>query len=79
MRGYRQRNPKWGDWRWANFQMQVALASCDQVIFEISLICFFSMPSLPNLKQNLEKSYIIGKFMKLHAWMKGYFLVILYS
>ena len=79
MRGYRQRNPKWGDWRWANFQMQVALASCDQVIFEISLMCFFSMPSLPNLKQNLEKSYIIGEFMKLHAWMKGYFLVILYS
>ena len=22
MRGYRQRNPKWGDWRWTNFQMQ---------------------------------------------------------
>ena len=24
---YRQRNPKCGDWRWTNFQMQVALIS----------------------------------------------------
>ena len=26
MRRYRQRNPKCGDWRWTNFQMQVALS-----------------------------------------------------
>ena len=32
LRRYRQRNPKCGDWRWTNFQMQVALAV--NVMFE---------------------------------------------
>ena len=32
------------------------LARCDQVSFEISFICSFSISKLPNLKQNLEKS-----------------------
>ena len=27
MRRYRQRNPKCGDWRWTNFQMQVAYSN----------------------------------------------------
>ena len=45
------------------------LAGCDQVIFEISLYVLFSMAAsaLSSLKQNLEKSYILDKLMKLHA------------
>ena len=45
------------------------LASCDQVIFEISLYVLLSMSASPlsGLKQNLEKSHILGKLMKLHA------------
>ena len=39
---------------------------------------FFSM-SASSFKKNLEKSYILGKLVKLHAWMKEYFSVILYS
>ena len=46
-----------------------ALASCDEVIFEISLYVLFNMSvsALSNLKQNLQKSDILGKLMKLHA------------
>ena len=33
---------------------------------------------LSSLKQNLEKSYILGKLMKLHACMKEYFSVTIY-
>ena len=42
---------------------------------------FFSMSAsaLSNFKQNLEKLHILGKLVKLRAWMKEYFSVILYS
>ena len=43
-------------------------------------MCFFSMPTpaLSSLKQNLEKSDILGKLMKLHGRIKEYFSVVLY-
>ena len=41
MRRYRQRNPKCGDWRWTNFQMQVALA-----YYRLFYICINSEPRL---------------------------------
>ena len=44
MRRYRQQNPKYGDWRWANFQMQVALHSINfpECILEYDLVsCFW--------------------------------------
>lgn len=37
------------------------------------------MRAFPNLKQILEKSYILAKSMKLNAWMKEWFPAILYS
>ena len=42
----------------------VILASCGQVIFEFSLyvLCVYT---LPNLKQSLEKSCLLGKLMTL--------------
>ena len=39
------------------------LAGCDQVIFDVSFICVFSMSTLPKLKQDLEKLYIVGKLL----------------
>ena len=43
-------------------------------------MCFFSMPTpaLSSLKQNLEKSDILGKLMKLHCRIKEYFSIVLY-
>ena len=38
-----------------------------------------SASALSSFKQNLEKSCILGKLVKLHARMKEYFSGILYS
>ena len=45
------------------------LASCDQVILKSVCMYVFSMSASASssLKQNLEKSYILGKLMKLNA------------
>ena len=43
IRRYRQQNPKYGDWRWKNFQTQVVLSKGSTEIFyllNISTICF---------------------------------------